>query len=263
MARRCVWSSPVLWARTGQRRFAHAQVGQQRGSQRLPRRSPLLLLGFTAVASGAYLARHYSWFGEDGTDPFTYRDLPVLAVNAIASSPSEQFDPADIPTHRHICARSPSTDHPEDRSEGVAGNDDAVARERQRFSIYSFYVKEPSLQIERPYTPIEMMARRDPHMLDLVTKRYGDGEMSRYLHTLRPGKMIGMRGPEYTWKLAPSAPIPKEIVMVSPRPRHSLTPSDCRWHRCRHRASAPDQSARRGPRWQSAVGFRYSRCYAD
>lgn len=84
----------------------------------------------------------------------------------------------------------------------------------RRLSIFSYYVKEPSLQVERAYTPLHYFAREDLRTLSFVIKRYVDGEMSRYLHRLRPGATISLRGPVPTWELG-SARVPSEIVMVS------------------------------------------------
>lgn len=92
--------------------------------------------------------------------------------------------------------------------------------------ILSLYVKEPSLQIQRAYTvsssppPLSDLATpadlpgpvsreqplsatsfdsTGPAELDLVVKRYHDGELSRYIHRLGPGSELHVRGPSVTW----------------------------------------------------------------
>ncbi|GAA5981392.1 hypothetical protein JCM10908_004092 [Rhodotorula pacifica] len=67
--------------------------------------------------------------------------------------------------------------------------------------ILSLYVKEPSLQIQRAYTPLTAASfdPKGPAELDLVVKRYPDGELSRYMHRLGPGSELNVRGPSVTW----------------------------------------------------------------
>lgn len=109
--------------------------------------------------------------------------------------------------------------------------------------ILSLYVKEPSLQIQRPYTVRLFLSRSIPSLssrgrlticqrgsrlqpltatsfdptgpaeLDLVVKRYPDGEMSRYIHRLRPGSELDIRGPSVTWWYRPQDW--DEVVFVS------------------------------------------------
>ena len=48
----------------------------------------------------------------------------------------------------------------------------------------------------------------------MLIKRYADGELSRYLHRLRPNAPVSVRGPEVTWQLPSHATMPDEIVMM-------------------------------------------------
>ncbi|CAO1624533.1 unnamed protein product [Parajaminaea phylloscopi] len=82
-------------------------------------------------------------------------------------------------------------------------------------AIYSLSVKQPDIQIERSYTPLETPERAASlGKLDLIIKRYDNGEMGRYLHSLRPGQDgVEVRGWLETWK--PSSPAAlEEIVMI-------------------------------------------------
>ncbi|KAI9645856.1 hypothetical protein NHQ30_005292 [Ciborinia camelliae] len=56
------------------------------------------------------------------------------------------------------------------------------------------------LPVIRPYTPIQDF--NDPHHIDLLVKKYPNGKSSTYLHSLRPGDSLKVRGPmhPYTWK---------------------------------------------------------------
>jgi ferredoxin-NADP reductase len=52
-----------------------------------------------------------------------------------------------------------------------------------RSPIMSLKIKNPSLEIERSYTPLNL----SPNEIHLVVKRYAEGELSRFLHILTPG----------------------------------------------------------------------------
>ncbi|GAA6043239.1 hypothetical protein JCM8097_008477 [Rhodosporidiobolus ruineniae] len=71
--------------------------------------------------------------------------------------------------------------------------------------ILSLFVKEPNLQIQRAYTPLSASSFNPdgPTELDLVIKRYPDGEASRYIHRLGPGDDLVVRGPAVTWYYRP------------------------------------------------------------
>jgi ferredoxin-NADP reductase len=50
----------------------------------------------------------------------------------------------------------------------------------------SVQIQNPSLQIQRSYTPINLSSEE----IHLVVKRYADGELSRFLHVLTPGQAV-------------------------------------------------------------------------
>ena len=50
----------------------------------------------------------------------------------------------------------------------------------------SVQIQNPSLQIQRSYTPLNLSSEE----IHLVVKRYADGELSRFLHALTPGRAI-------------------------------------------------------------------------
>jgi cytochrome-b5 reductase len=52
-----------------------------------------------------------------------------------------------------------------------------------RTPIMSLRIKNPSLQIQRSYTPLNLSSEE----IHLVMKRYPNGELSRFLHILTPG----------------------------------------------------------------------------
>lgn len=72
------------------------------------------------------------------------------------------------------------------------------------FSIHHIYVKQPDLQIQRPYTPLtSSFLRSGPDSeseISILVKRYADGEVSRWLHRLKVGDEVEIRGPLPTWR---------------------------------------------------------------
>lgn len=137
---------------------------------------------------------------DEGPLPYRYAPLVLDSTNLLPCSASRMFEPDERVLHRHLhlVAEKPLSLH------------DVCTR----FSVYSYYIKEPTLQVERPYTPIAMLSRTDACSLDMLIKRYADGELSRYLHRLRPKAPVYVRGPEVTWQLPSHVMIPDEIVMM-------------------------------------------------
>lgn len=84
------------------------------------------------------------------------------------------------------------------------------------FYIQSVYLKHPALHIERPYTPLSPIPPSTPSIqhhptdpqlpsrhppLELLIKRYPQGELSTHAHDLKtPGNQLELRGPVPTWR---------------------------------------------------------------
>ncbi|CAG8577109.1 1352_t:CDS:2 [Ambispora leptoticha] len=63
------------------------------------------------------------------------------------------------------------------------------------------HVKDPSLQIMREYTPISPIVKNDELLyIDLLVKRYENGQVSRYIHGLSVGDLMEIRGPVITFQ---------------------------------------------------------------
>lgn len=80
--------------------------------------------------------------------------------------------------------------------------------------ILSIYMKEPSLQIERPYTPLYSEAidgRPYNAPVELLIKKYIDGELGKYAHRLGEQREVELRGPIVTWQ----GPRVDHFVLVS------------------------------------------------
>ena len=64
-------------------------------------------------------------------------------------------------------------------------------------TIWSVFIKDNDIQVERPYTPLEGV---DEHgrMLFWI-KMYEKGEVGRWLHSKKVGDSVEIRGPLKTW----------------------------------------------------------------
>lgn len=74
----------------------------------------------------------------------------------------------------------------------------------------SVYIKDDSIQIMRPYTPIN-----DPSVdghIDLLVKRYEQGSISKMLCRSKPGEQVFVRGPMVEFEYPTAAY--KHIAMV-------------------------------------------------
>lgn len=63
--------------------------------------------------------------------------------------------------------------------------------------IWSIFIKDSDIQVERPYTPLEGIDENG-HM-KLWVKKYEHGEVGRWLHSRQVGDSIEIRGPVQTW----------------------------------------------------------------
>ncbi|KAF5331545.1 hypothetical protein D9611_007643 [Ephemerocybe angulata] len=64
-------------------------------------------------------------------------------------------------------------------------------------TIWSVFIKDDDIQVERPYTPLYGIDDKG-HMVFWI-KKYPRGEVGRWLHTKAPGEKIEFRGPLATW----------------------------------------------------------------
>ncbi|KIP07019.1 hypothetical protein PHLGIDRAFT_118452 [Phlebiopsis gigantea 11061_1 CR5-6] len=63
--------------------------------------------------------------------------------------------------------------------------------------IWSIFIKDDDIQVERPYTPLEGI---DAHgRMKFWIKRYPKGEVGRWLHSKCEGDRIEVRGPLKSW----------------------------------------------------------------
>ena len=81
--------------------------------------------------------------------------------------------------------------------------------------LQAIYIRQPELQIQRAYTPLNLegfkLEGSDDRSIELLIKRYQDGEVSSYVHRQSPGDELWVRGPVRTWTL----PEADELIFVS------------------------------------------------
>ncbi|CAD6910601.1 unnamed protein product [Tilletia controversa] len=134
--------------------------------------------------------------------PFRYGRFEVLSVHHTTTPSLLESDPSG--DGQHVLLRIKASVDPAGQS-----------KETGALRIESVYLKEPALQIERAYTPlrrpgnptglgVEAIPREEGHqpaeVIELLIKRYPDGELSRYASTLRAGDIVELRGPVSTWE---------------------------------------------------------------
>lgn len=198
---------------------------QVRRAPRLGR--PLVLTCALGLAGAAAV---WAWTASRPTGPseWTYGSTTLLQTRLVPPMSAARFDVLEMPMHRLLDVSAAHALAPPP----IGPACDSV---RARLAIYSYFVKEPTIQVERAYTPLHALGRADPAALSLLVKRYADGEVSRFLHRLPVGSPVHVRGPSLTWKLPDEQPVPREIVMVracthlswSPAPAWPLPTSCC------------------------------------
>lgn len=63
--------------------------------------------------------------------------------------------------------------------------------------IWSVFIKDDDIQVERPYTPLQGIDEQG-RMLFWI-KKYPNGEVGRWLHSKSVGDQVELRGPLATW----------------------------------------------------------------
>ncbi|KDQ64656.1 hypothetical protein JAAARDRAFT_187966 [Jaapia argillacea MUCL 33604] len=77
--------------------------------------------------------------------------------------------------------------------------------------VWSIYMKDSDIQVERPYTPLEGIDKQG--IMKFWIKRYVDGEVGKWLHSKNVGDSIEIRGPVPTWAWREGEY--DELVMIS------------------------------------------------
>ncbi|KAF9534912.1 ferredoxin reductase-like protein [Crepidotus variabilis] len=78
-------------------------------------------------------------------------------------------------------------------------------------SIWSVYIKDDDIQVERPYTPLNGIDEEG--RMQFWIKKYPQGEVGRWLHSKKEGERIEVRAPLMTWAWKEDEW--DEVVMIS------------------------------------------------
>lgn len=165
------------------------------------RHLPLVLALLTAAAAATYLSRSSSPSSE--LSPTHFTQLKIAAIRRL--TPDTAIFSFEIPPGMTIDVQ------------GLGGLTQAEC-------VVSVWLKQPDLQIQRAYTPLEadVFFRAGEGKLELLVKRYADGELSRWLHRLNVGDEVGVRGGVLTWA---TPQVCDEVVFVSSQSRRNLVPA--------------------------------------
>ncbi|KAG6911207.1 hypothetical protein DXG01_003074 [Tephrocybe rancida] len=166
------------------------------------RRNPLSRYAPLALGAGAVVGLSFYFFYPDAS-----RSAPTLATSPLSAT---HFTPTRVTSN---VVSGPDTKllevtvPPE-----LLPRDDAAGSPESPFApIWSVYIKDDDIQVERPYTPLEGIDK-DGRMLFWI-KKYPKGEVGRWLHSKTPGENIELRGPLKTWHWKEDEW--DEIVMIS------------------------------------------------
>jgi cytochrome-b5 reductase len=125
------------------------------------------------VAGSSYFAyRYFEWSKQDALDQDRYVPLTLMKKEQISH---------DSFLLRVSTQKQPSKDYPVPSC---------------------LYIKDDTIQVMRPYTPINADPYKDGY-IDLIVKRYPQGSVSRTLSGFEPNNQIHVRGPmteEYEYK---------------------------------------------------------------
>ena len=164
------------------------------GSSRLHKRFPVA----TAVALGgsALIATYFFWPDTSRSAP-TYENAKLSPTHFIPVTVTSS-DTCSNPSTRLITLTVPRQSLPD-------------IQELAFRPIWSIFIKDDDIQVERPYTPLEGIDKEGN--MKFWIKRYPRGEVGRCIHSKNVGEQMEIRGPLKTWPWREDQW--DEIVMVS------------------------------------------------
>jgi cytochrome-b5 reductase len=170
---------------------------------RLPRYIGAALLATLASAASAYLLLPSA----------PSRAAPTLAREPLSVdyfTPSVVLESKDAtPDTKIITLRVDPTLIP---PRLVPSTNETDSEERTHRPIYSVFVKDSDIQVERPYTPLE--CADEEGKMHFWIKKYEKGEVGRWLHARKVGDTVELRGPELSWDWSWRQDDWDEVVMV-------------------------------------------------
>ena len=196
------------------------QLGQRRllSAGRWPARkcalvkSSIAIIGVSSAIAAAYFllpdpSRSLPTHTEKLLSPSHF--TPVTLVRSVQTSPDTKLFTLSVPP-------------------------ELIPQDSQQFApIWSVFIKDDDIQVERPYTPLQGVDENG-HMLFWI-KKYDRGEVGRWLHSKQSGSSVEIRGPLKTWTWKDGTW--DDIIMVTSPSTTELEPvspihfQDIRWHR--------------------------------
>lgn len=189
---------------TFSRRARQLTTLQANQRPRLPRYIGAALLATFASAASAYLLLPSA----------PSRAAPTLAREPLSVdyfTPSVVLESKDAtPDTKIITLRVDPTLIPPRLKHQLVPETDLEKRTHR--PIYSVFVKDSDIQVERPYTPLE--CADEEGKMHFWIKKYEKGEVGRWLHARKVGDTVELRGPELSWDWSWRQDDWDEIVMV-------------------------------------------------
>ena len=140
-----------------------------------------LKFGPAAAILGLGAAASYYFFSPDVS-----RSAPTLADQRLS------------PFHFTRCKVTASEESgPDTRLITVTVPKQSIPPTSSLHPVWSVYIKDDDIQVERPYTPLEGVDSEG--RMQFWVKKYPRGEVGRWLHTKKDGDDIELRGPLQTW----------------------------------------------------------------
>ncbi|KAL0573723.1 hypothetical protein V5O48_008242 [Marasmius crinis-equi] len=164
-------------------------------SSKPPPKSSNFKYGPTAALLGVGIAASYYFFSPDVS-----RSAPTLADQVLS------------PSHFTRCTVTSSEESgPDTRLITVTVPKQSIPPASSLQPVWSVFIKDDDIQVERPYTPLEGLDSEG--RMRFWIKRYPRGEVGRWLHSKKCGEDIELRGPLQTWTWKEDTW--DEVVMIS------------------------------------------------
>lgn len=135
-----------------------------------------------ALGGTAVLAAYFFWPDTSRSAP-TYEHEQLSPTHFTPVTVSESV-PCSNPNTRLVTLTVPRQSLPDT-------NDTSFS------PVWSVFIKDDDIQVERPYTPLEGMD--DQGNMKFWIKKYPKGEVGRWIHSKKVGEQIEIRGPLKTW----------------------------------------------------------------
>ncbi|CAO1614305.1 unnamed protein product [Jaminaea pallidilutea] len=211
-------------------------AGARASQSKQPGKPDLPVLVYFAGAATVGLALAAVWTVPDpwklrrqqesgGLSAETWTPLKLVASRETTSKlAAEAGDAKGDGQHKLLTLGLPAGAHPD-----TAHVTQTAESPQQHLSISSLSLKQPDIMIERSYTPLQTPAKALAEgQVDLLIKKYENGEMGRYLHSLSPatGANVEVRGWLETWKA--QSPLDEVVLIVGGTgiaPAHQLLES--------------------------------------